>query len=448
MKRLAGLLKADAALLFLVLWLVYGATITKYDLYDFTLQHAVVEALVERGTFQVGGSANPLLRDAGDKFEFEGKWLPAKQPGQFVAGAVVYAACRLFGITYAQNYLLAASLVTWLSASLLSALAGAFVFKLASEIWGFRRPAALFSALCYGLATNSLPYSGIAHHDVIAISYFILALYLIERAIQARPGERDHLGLPAGLLLGLTLFTSMLPAVVVVALIAYVMLTRRAALILRAFLGLLAGLLPLAVYNTHYFGNPLMQANMAGDYSDTIVSVDPVRFLDHLNVYFGVGDVSVLKYMPIVMVGLAGVCLFPRRLQRQQVLLASAAALHLMYVLNIPAIGYCQYGPRFLLPMTAVAMMGLAPWIEWLSSRRVAPVLAWGTSALAAYSFVVNLTGAIVGTMYCETRQFAFPVYLRMPLGPEMDTYPLALVCGTLLLFLGTLVLGRALLRR
>ncbi len=438
-----------AAALFAGLWLFYGATIAKYDLYDYPLQYAVVEAIVERGTFEVGGSRVPLLGAAGDKFLYRDRWLPAKQPGQFMLGALVYAPLRLAGLDFVNRYLTTAALVTWLTASLLSALAGAFLFRLVIEVWEQPEAAAWFCALGCGVGTILLPYSGIAHHDVMAVSMLVIAFFLIERAVRRREWERRGPALLAGLLMGAALLTSMLPAVVTAVMAAHVLLTRERRFVLTVAGGSLGGLLPLAAYNWHYFGNPLMQANLAGGYTDTVFSPDPGRFLEHLGVYLGLGDVSVLKYEPILLVGLAGLVVAGGGMGRARHVLRAAAALHLFYVLNIPAIGYCQYGPRFLIPLVPFVMMGVPAALARLRNLPAAPALLASSAAclLAVWSFLVNLMGSLAGTMYCETTRFAFPVYLRMPLGAQLDSYPLALLCGGALAALAALAGGRALLR-
>jgi hypothetical protein len=416
-------------LVFLALWLIYGATITKYNLYDFTLQQAVIESIVERGTFEVGASEVPMLKAAGDKFMYNGRWLPAKQPGQFAFGAPVYLVCRLLGITYASHYLLAGAIVTWLTASLMSAVSSAFLVWLLRDVWGFCTVTALFATLCHALGTNLLPYSGIAHHDVIALSFLLISFCLLEYGIRKEMCQRWSTGCVAGLLLGLTLFTSMLPAVIVATLFVYVALTASRRFALWTAAGTALGLLPLALYNWHYFGNPLVQANIAGRYTETFFSPEPQRFLDHLNVYLGTGDLSVVMYMPIVILGLAGQWLLGTGLRSERWLLVAIVALHLLYILNIPFVGACQYGPRLMLPALPFAAMGLPGLLAWTRRRRHAVAIAFLVYIVAVYSFLVNAVGSLVGTMFCETYRFAFLVYLRMPLGRDMDSYPLALTC-------------------
>ena len=192
-------------------------------------------------------------------------------------------------------------------------------FKLVTQVWKFPRVTGWFATLCYALATNIFPYTGIAHHDLIAASSLLVALYLIE-ASQGHQAERKAPSFIAGLLLGPALFTSMLPAILVAVLIAYAVLTRRRAFIVLMTAGTLTGLTPLAAYNGNYFGNPFVQSNMAGGFRDTCFTPDLARFLDHLNVYFGAGDLSVFKYMPVVLLGAAGGCLMHGEHRRRRIL--------------------------------------------------------------------------------------------------------------------------------
>jgi len=85
LKRLSPQLK-HASILFLIVWIFFGLTINKSDLKAYSLQYAGVEAIVEYKTFQLGFSKVPNLKPKGDVFQYEGKTLAAKQPGQFVLG--------------------------------------------------------------------------------------------------------------------------------------------------------------------------------------------------------------------------------------------------------------------------------------------------------------------------------------------------------------------------
>src|SRR5689334_10959654 len=348
-------------LLFISVWLVYGLTINSGNLTAFGLQQAGVEAYVERHHFYLEGSRVELLKvqPVVDAFLYNGHIYPAKQPGQFMAGAVAYAPLHLSGFSYANHYLLTAALVTFLTASLLTALGALAVFRcvlLLQDSTELFWP--IIVTLTYAFATTAFAYSGIAWHDTLATSYLVLSFYLFLETGRAE-NERRRLLFTAlgGLLLGLTITTSMLPFLMVVVLGAYyVASTYRSGKRLGVFLaGLASGLLPLLIYNGICFGNPFLLPNVAGGYRDTYFHSSAANFLEKLGFYAHMLTV----YVPVFWAGLVGLVLFPRRLRREQVLLALLLLASFAYILNIDATGTCQYGPRYLLPAMPFACLGL-----------------------------------------------------------------------------------------
>ncbi|MCA1558206.1 MAG: hypothetical protein LC731_06675, partial [Acidobacteria bacterium] len=166
-------------LLFLLVWLVYGLTINSRNLEAFTLQQMGVEAIVERGAFYVDGSRAQQLQPLGDVFNYKGHKYAAKQPGQFMTGAVVYFFLHLLGFDYVKNFLTTSALVTFFTASLVAALSAVALYRLAREMTkeGASRLWPLGAALAYAFATMLFPYAGIAHHDVIASGFMLMAFY-------------------------------------------------------------------------------------------------------------------------------------------------------------------------------------------------------------------------------------------------------------------------------
>ena len=438
--RVASRPVRDAAIVFLGLWLLYGATIDRFDLHDYALQQFVVASLADKGTYTVGDPAADHMRRIGDTFIYNGRRLPAKQPGQFTIGYLAYRLCSVFGLTYARDRILASAAVTWLTASLLSALSAAFLYWTVARVWGRPRRDAAFAALGGGVATTLFPYSGVAHHDVIATSYLAIAFCLLEKTLAPDARRRPAIPAAAGVLLGLTLFTSMLPAGIVLVLLARALLARRKGLMPVLLGGFVAGLLPLFAYNLHYFGNPLLQANVAGEFSDTFFRPEAGNFLGHLNVYLGGGELSVLKFMPLLLAGVAGWWLTEARPAAGRAVLWGIV-LHLVYILNIETVGDCQYGPRYLIPIIPLAMLGLPGLLAWGRARRTHAAAATA-GALAAYGAAVNLVGALKGTMYCTITRFAFLDDLAgLPLLRPGD-FPLAPVClGLAVVAGGALVL-------
>ena len=74
--------------------------------------------------------------------------------------------------------------------------------------------------------------------------------------------------------------------------------------------------------------------------------------------------------------------------------------MHVLYLIHIPTLGGCQFGPRYLLPVLPLLAIGLAA----LLRSRVAMAVA---GALLAYGMAISLVGALQGTMYCGIEDFA-----------------------------------------
>src|SRR5213080_3054639 len=261
--RLVG---ATSLFLFLSLWFIYGFLINSDNLKAFGLQQMGVEAIGERGHFYLEGSKSPQLQPIGDTFSHDGHIYAAKQPGQFMAGAVAYFFLHKLGLNYVKHYLLTAALVTFLTTSALTALAAVVVFRIARDLGG--EPSSicwpLITALIFGLATTVLPYSGIAHHDAIAAAYLVLHLWRANLPPRASAWTAGG----AGLLLGLTVTTSMLPFLMVLVVGAFFISLGKWTLLPPFVAGAIAGLAPLLVYDGINFGDPFLLPNVAGKYSD------------------------------------------------------------------------------------------------------------------------------------------------------------------------------------
>src|SRR5262245_61084346 len=259
-----SLLLRTEVILFLGLWLVYGLTINSSNILEFGLQQSGVEAIVEHHRFSVENSTSwPVT---GDIFNYNGHTYSNKQPGQAMVGAVPYFFLRLLGLSYGKTRLLAGALVTFFSASLLTALAGVAIFKLAQDLDDRRsRVWPIATALTFGLGSLTFAYSGIAHHDTIATAFLVIAFYLIFTLARHNSSERSNrlkAGL-AGLCLGLTVTTSMLLFFMVIVVGIYFLSLRRWRLVAPFLIGGFAGVIPLLFYNAVNFGNPFLMAAIA-----------------------------------------------------------------------------------------------------------------------------------------------------------------------------------------
>ncbi len=444
-------------LLFLTLWFAYGVAINSGNLNAFGLQQAGVEAYVERHHLYLEGSRVERLhvQPVVDAFLYRGHIYPAKQPGQFMFGACAYFPLHAAGLSYAENYLLTAALVTFLTASLVTAAASVAVFRLAREFAPDSRERALASdsgslfwpllaALSYGLATTAFAYSGIAWHDALATGCLTIALYLSVRLRREDSGRKaTALAACAGLLLGLTVTTSMLPFFMALAVALYFVTLRRWKLTAAFLFGGTLGLLPLLVYNTICFGNPLLLPNVAGNYSDTFFRLDWTNFTGKLSFYAHM----LTLYAPVFWAGLLGLALYPSKLRREQALVCLMLFALAAYLLNIEANGTCQYGPRYLLPAMPLACLGL-PGFAYLRAAKLRLVAGAAATICALASFLINLVGAMHGAMLCDFPHSALARYLSEMTNGQMRSYPLApwllfplLVC--LALFAHTLAARR-----
>lgn len=429
-------------LLLLTLWLAYGAAINSANLLQFNLQHIGVEAIVERGHFFLEGSASERLQPLGDVFLYDGHKYAAKQPGQFMAGAVVYSALRVAGVSYEDDYLLASALVTFFTVSLVLAASAVAVFRISRELFAER--ATLFwplaATLAYALSTTAFAYSGIAHHDALATAYLIIAFYFILRLSRGSATGRAAAlaSCCAGLLLGLTITTSMLVFFMACICALYFFSLRFWRLAPLFLCGALAGLTPLFIYDAVSFGNPFLLPNVAGAgmFADTFFHLDARNFGDKVVLY----SATLAAYVPIFALGLFGMSYFPRALKRDPAFVTLVAVIIVLaaYVFNIQTGGDCQFGPRYMLPAMPFACLGLAGYGYLASSRerRFAGVVV---VVAGAVSFILNLVGAVGGAMCCPDGRNAFSNQLASLMRGDPRSFPLALwlvaplvVCATL----------------
>lgn len=418
-------------LLFLLLWFAYGVAINADNQFKFNLPHIAVEALVERHQFYLEGSRVPELQPYGDVFLFQGHKYAAKQPGEAMAGAIAYSALRGAGLRYSQSYLLTSALVTFLTTSLVLAASAVGVFGIAQNLT--KDAQSLFwpmlTTFAYALGTTVFAYSGIAHHDALATGYLVLAFYFIfQISRQGRPYGRGAMlmSAAAGLLLGLTVTTSMLPFFMVLVCAICFLSLRRVKLVPLFLAAMLIGLLPLFVYNARSFGNPFLLSNVvsAAQYPDTFFYFGARNFGEKLVFYSSM----VMVYLPVFAIGLFGLTYYPRAFKRSPVFitLVALAVVLLVYVLNIDTRGHCQFGPRYLLPAMPFACLGIAgfSYLSTGSERRIAGAVV---VLLSILSFLVNLVGAVQGAMCCPDGRNALRNQLTSLAHRDFHSFPLAL---------------------
>jgi len=424
--RLSAWARSPEGLLCLGLWILFGMLINDYDLESFNLQQMGIEAIVERGHLYVDGSPTPQLQPRGDVFLHDGHLYAAKQPGEFFAGALVYAVLHALGLSYVSNFLITSALVTFFTASLATAVTAACVYRLA-RAWASPAASPLWpwlAALAFGVGSTALPYAGVTHHDTLATSYLTAAFALLWLA------ELHPLTIALiGLLLGWTITTSMLPAPMVVVTTLGV-LARDPRRFPWMALGGAMGIAPLLAYNWLSFGHPLLVPNVAGQFADTFFFFDRTNLARKIAFYASMATL----YAPILWCGLIGLACFPAQLRSGQLAVAAMIAAVLVYVCNIQTLGGCQYGPRYLLPAVPFLAIGLVgfSYITRPNPRRTIAVLV---IAVAALSAIINSVGALYGAMYCDLRRYGFTHYLTAMRMGIFRAFPLALWLAVPLVF-------------
>lgn len=412
-------------LLFLSLWFFYGCLINSGNLNAFGLQQAVVDAYVARHQLYLDGATDPRfhVEPAGDAFLFNGHIYPGKQPGGFMMGALVYFPLHALGLSYSADYLLVAALVTFFTASLVAALSATFVFKTSlllvdnsSFVWP------MMTALAYATATTMLPYSGIAWHDTIATGYLAIAFYFLVRLrLNSASKHQKLFAMAAGLFLGLTITSSMLPFLMGAVAVGYFISLDRRQLVIPFVAGCTIGLAPLLIYNTICFGNPVLVPNVAGHYSDTFLRPSIANFAAKVKFYARM----ITLYVPVFWVGLVGLTLYQSRLRREQTVWLLMIVALVAYLLNIEADGTCQYGPRYLLPAMPLASLGLLGF-AWIRRGAVRTISISVLILALVVSVGISLTGAMHGAMLCYFPHFAAVRYVSEMWNGQMGEFPLA----------------------
>src|SRR5215510_596535 len=421
--------------LFLCLWFTYGFVINSRNQLAFNLQQAGVEAIVERHHFYLEGSPTPRLqmkvyyydgnKPFGDVFSHQDHEYAAKQPGQFMAGAIAYFFLHLFGLDYFRHYTLTSTLVSFLTTSLVTALAAIAVFATVRRLIGDRKlfwP--LVCAVCFGLGTTAFVYSGVAYHDALVAGYLAIAFYLALLLAQGRASQRSAklLATSCGVLLGLTVTTSMLPFFMTSVIGLYVIWLRQWKLTGFLLLGGLAGIAPLLFYNSVSFGNPFLNSYMAGGYPESMLQLNLANSIGKVRLYLS----EITLYVPVLWVGLIGLAFFPATLRREQLFILFLFVVQAFQILNIESHGGCHYGPRFLLPIMpflAVSICGLS---YFKSPAARAPAIAV-VILLGAISIIISTLGALYTAMYCDTGNYALWPAMQSLRAFSLKDFPLAL---------------------
>jgi hypothetical protein len=236
-----------AILLFLFSWTVYGLMTKMSDINYYGLYQVGAESLVEYNTYTLGHSVVPGWKDAGDGdvFEYRHQRFPAKQPGAFFVTATPYFFLHhFFGMSFLNARDKVSALNAWLSGALFTAATVALFYELL-QLMGYVIEVSMITTFGLAFCTILLPYSGVPHHDLMATFCTLMGFFFLIRFRQTQ-SILDYRS--AGSWLGLTLFFSMLPALIVGLIGIYgITLSRKIKDWFHLALGFLIGYLPLGL---------------------------------------------------------------------------------------------------------------------------------------------------------------------------------------------------------
>ena len=370
-----------------------------------TAHLALVKALAD-GTPRIDGYAAETC----DTAYIDGHYYAAKAPGLALATVPWYGALRLAGLaveqaprtsSWPEAMLELPRRATWqvsIVGATLAALLLLLLVRSAAEwvVPGYGAAAAVL----LGIGSLVLPFSTLFFAHVLAATLGFAAFWLLLRDRRSVE-RRTPLVVVAGVLAGLAIVVEFPLGIVAIGLAAYAGLRR----VVPYALGAVAGVLPLAAFNTWAFGSPLdlsyenavIEPGSSGH--DVIGANDEGLFGLTLPSLRSTGellasDKGLLVLTPLAAAGVGGLVVLLRGTARREATLAlGVAAAFLLYNSSyyVPFGGWVP-GPRFLIATLPFLALGVA------AALRAAPLT---TTALAAPS-VLAMVGATLAEPLAE----------------------------------------------
>lgn len=388
---------------FLVVWGGITLTINSANAFNFRLQNATIAALSERGTFTLKELEVPDFRliVGQETFRIGEDIYPMKQPGQTILGSLIYTQLRKFGINYSDHYMYASQLVTMFSSALLMAVASVLIGMIT---WHTSKKItiSLLTGFILVFGTIIWPYSGVTHHDIYGTFLVIVAFggYWLGN-VQNK--YRSILLFLGGMSAGLSLFFTMLTLP-----IPFVMLVLSKYKKAAGF-GTTIGLMPTFLFNMIVFGKPWLSANLAGKVADTVPLLSITNMLEKLWFYLGNPTTALWAYSPILIFGVAGIWMMKGKDLWLKRFLLLPIVTQIIYVSSIETFGGYQYGPRYLLPIIPLIVLGIPYWLQ--SEHRIISRLF--------FFFIVIISCCIAGIGAIQT--------VMSPIGEGYEPYKMLL---------------------
>lgn len=432
--RLPAFVRGESLWLFLLVFALLGCFVNTRNQLSWNVQHAWVESLGERGVMHLEGSATPqfaLPRLVDVWVSPDGHTYARNAPGTcFTAALTYFALRRAFRLSYARDFDLTSTLVTFLTTCLASALVFVVLHQLVRRATQ-SRIAGVCVAGAYAFGTLAFPYSGALYQHQTAAIFFVSSFALAYWRRRGGIGRWLHSALE-GLLLGLGTAYSFAYLPIALCIAGYCLLPLERRRTLAFVVGAAAGLAPLLVLNTVFYGGPLTTVYQAArDYQVTTLEVSWAAIARRLHFYVTDPTTGIFFYCPVLAVAVGGLLAFPPELRREQQTIGAGALLTLGHLLVSSGIGALQFGPRLLLPTLPFLMLGLIPlWMKRSNgSLATWPRLAFGLLLVPSVAFCT--LGALGTTVFRDVARFnawyVFAHALWPPVPEGMPVYNLTI---------------------
>ncbi len=414
-------------LFFLLFWLGAGLFVNSTNQVKFNINHLGLSNLAEKKTFAL----DPAVLDYvhADVAMVNGKVLTNRHPGLSIVGAAVYTVLKPFTGGYGTSLIWTASWISFLTSTFFSALIALFT-SIAAVRLGMRLRYGLILGAVTVLGTTLLPHATVIHHDVLLTLFVIINISWITGLI----GTKKHAPI-MGLLAGFGAASSGVGAVALPGLaLAVIIYFRRDFLRVVIPYGVFSilGLLPLLLYNLHYGGSLLTSTYVIAGSSTNFPVFTLERILNNLRFYLMSAEGSFPVYSPVAAAGLIGLFLSSELRRRLLPAVACVFASAFSYLLVMPSVGWCEFGPRFLMPFIPLFTLGFAS-VSGLGEGRQKFYMTL-LVILSVMGLLLNIPAVLTTAMHC-LKGFSPAQEWSNVLAGRYSTFPLLIPVGSALAF-------------
>lgn len=337
----------------------------------------LTRAIVEQGTLQIDAYRTQPGWSTEDSALYNGHYYSDKAPGSALLAVPFYFI--LYHIATALHLQLGTEFVKQLLTALVLgpcfALGGVAMYRIAGRL-GAPPRMALIVTLATAFGTMLWPYSAVYYGHVIAASFLILALDMLQ-SVQSGMGLRStQRFFAAGLGLGLAFLTEYPTALIIIGLLVYALyvlkgqrLRDAARLATAGALGALIPLVFLFAYNASIYGSPLAFGytyESSNTFSEGMSGGFMGIYLPHGNVLYHMTldpKFGLLWLSPVLLLAPVGYFMALKRRTHRAESLLSLYAIGVMLLMNA---GYYlwwggnAFGPRLIIPALPFMVIPLA----------------------------------------------------------------------------------------